>query len=329
MRDDDLRIVLTRYPAIARPCSEPEALGNAGGGSGARLWRFASGRGLLVARAWPPDGTGRAALERIHRWLHEAAGLGFIPVPLAARDGRTLHEQGGRLWEVCPWMPGNPASSQPLTSPRLRAGFITLAACHQCLKSDRCQGQSPALLARLRKVDALLRSGFATIERALSLAPDDPAIEPARQWLSLARTPAPRLLEPLQRAAGRKIELQPCLRDARPEHLLFEGDRVTGLVDFGAMAVDSVAADLARLLAEWVGADRAARAEALSAYASVRPLDEVELPLIDAFESSAALLGAGHWVRWHFIEQRPFDDPTAVERGIRRGLERLSRLTVG
>ena len=62
----------------------------------------------------------------------------------------------------------------------------------------------------------------------------------ALRWLSLARTAAP--------AAGRtarcerrdrSFRLQPCLRDARPEHFLFEGDRLTGLVDFGAMGVDS------------------------------------------------------------------------------------------
>jgi homoserine kinase type II len=128
----------------------------------------------------------------------------------------------------------------------------------------------------------------------------------------------------MRRASARKVALQPCLRDARPEHLLFTGDRVTGLVDFGAMAIESVAADLSRLLGEWVGPDRSARAEGLAAYASVRPLDPIELALIEDFEDSAALLGAGHWVRWHFLEARTFDGPSAVAEGITRGLERLA-----
>jgi homoserine kinase type II len=51
--------------------------------------------------------------------------------------------------------------------------------------------------------------------------------------------------------------------------------------------------------------------------------------LIEAFEASAALLGAGHWVRWHFVEGRPFDAPGAVARGIEHGLERLARLAAG
>src|SRR5512135_464064 len=294
---DDLRAVLDRYPAIARPSAPPEPLGNAGGLSGSRLWRYASGRGRLVARAWPVDGPPHAAIEQIHRWLGEASGLGFVPVPLAALDGRTLHAQGGRLWEVAPWLAGTAAPSPPPPS-RLRAGFAALAAFHQSLRSDRTRGPSPGLQDRLHEVEILLGGGLTALDRVLGQASADPLAAPAKRWLALARWTTPRLVESLRRASGCVVALQPCLRDARPDHLLFEGDRVTGLVDFGAMAVDSVAADLARLLAEWVGADRAARAEALSAYASVRPLDEVEMPLIDAFESSAALLGAAHWVCW-------------------------------
>ena len=99
---------------------------------------------------------------------------------------------------------------------------------------------------------------------------------------------------------------------------------MTGLIDFGAMAIESVAADLARLLGDWVGPDTNARAEALDAYASVRPLEAAEIALLDVFEDSSALLGAGHWVRWHFLEGRRFDDPSSVAGGIERGLQRLA-----
>ena len=75
------------------------------------------------------------------------------------------------------------------------------------------------------------------------------------------------------RRPGASCPLQPCLRDARPEHFLFEGDRVSGLVNFGAMGVDCVAGDLARLIGEWLDGDPTARAEALAAYERIRPLD--------------------------------------------------------
>ncbi len=121
------------------------------------------------------------------------------------------------------------------------------------------------------------------------------------------------------------VPLQPCLRDARAEHFLFEGDRVTGLVDFGAMGIDSVAGDLARLIGDWLDGDPAARAEALDAYERVRPLDAAETALIVAFESSSALLIGEHWIRWHYLEDRQFDDPHATTRGILRGLDLLER----
>jgi Ser/Thr protein kinase RdoA (MazF antagonist) len=322
---DDLRTVLDRYPAIARPSAPPEPLGNAGGLSGSRLWRYRSGRGCLIARAWPEDGPPRLAIEQIHRWLVETSDLGFVPVPLAALDGRTLQEHGGRLWEVAPCLDGKAAPIPPSTI-ALGAGFAALAAFHQRLRTGRTLGPSPGLQRRLHEVETLLGGGFSTLGRAGSARPNDPCWGPAQRWLELARRTAPRLLEPLRRSSARVVALQPCLRDVRPDHLLFQGDRLTGLVDFGAMAVESVAADLARLLTEWIGPDRVRRAEALKAYAAIRPLGEAETALIDAFDASAALLGAGHWVRWHFVEGRSFDEPGAVERGIARGLERVGRL---
>jgi homoserine kinase type II len=89
------------------------------------------------------------------------------------------------------------------------------------------------------------------------------------------------------------------------------------------MAIESVATDLARLLGDWVGPDRVERATALAAYTAIRPLDPFELGLIDVIAGSTALLGAGHWVRWHFLERRSFRDPQAVAHGIERGLQRL------
>ena len=120
--------------------------------------------------------------------------------------------------------------------------------------------------------------------------------------------------------------LQPCLRDARAEHFLFEGEQLTGLVDFGAMGVDSVAGDLARLIGEWLDGDTRARGDALEAYERVRPLEPAEIILIGVFETSADLLIGERWVRWHYVEGRRFDDPQAVSKGLARGLKRLERL---
>jgi homoserine kinase type II len=324
--------LLSRYPPDVQPLDEPECLGGAGGLSGARLWRYRSGQGMLVLRGWPPDGPTRAYLEQVHRWLLLASDLGFVPTPIVDRSGGTLQEDEGRFWELAPWMPGTAEAARPPAPARVRAAFAALAAFHQRLGGNRRAGTSPGLAQRHAAVAHLLRGGIDALERAIQqpgASPQDETRAMALRWLGLARAVAPRLLDPLHHAAGRVAPLQPCLRDARPEHFLFEDDRVTGLVDFGAMGVDCVAGDLARLIGEWLDDDPPVRADALADYERIRPLDAAEATLIDAFASSSALLIGEHWTRWHCIEGRRFDDPSAVREGITRGLAYLERLAGG
>jgi homoserine kinase type II len=213
----------------------------------------------------------------------------------------------------------------------VRSAFAALAAFHQRLAGEQREGVSPGLGQRYEAVAQLVRGGIDLLEQAIGRAggsSESTCGQAAKRWGELARAVAPRLLDPLREAAGRVAPLQPCLRDARPDHFLFEGDRLSGLVDFGAMGVDCVAGDLARLIGEWLDGDPTARAEALSAYERVRPLEVNEAALIGVFESAAALLIGKHWIRWHYLEGRRFDDPQAVTRGIARGLEHLARLAV-
>lgn len=333
MSDRGVVEVLTRYSRRWRPLDGPELLGNAGGLSGARLWRFRSEQGPLVLRAWPPHGPDRGHLEQVHRWLAQAGDLGFLPVPIADLAGATLQDHQGQLWELSPWMPGAAEMARPPAIGRVRSAFAALGALHQRLAAGQREGVSPGLAHRLAEVAGLARGGLDELERAIGRAPglpSDPARMSALRWLTLARAVAPRLVEPLREAASRVVPLQPCLRDARPEHFLFEGDRVTGLVDFGAMGVDCVAGDLARLAGEWLDpeGDSSLRAEALAAYERVRPLGAGEASLIDAFTASNALLIGERWVRWEFVEGRQFDDPKAVSDGLARGLAALERLAI-
>jgi Ser/Thr protein kinase RdoA (MazF antagonist) len=332
LTDRAIKDLLARYPGLVQPMDEPEPLGGAGGLSGARLWRYRSERGVLVLRGWPPHGPDRTHLGEVHRWLSLADDLGFIPSPIPDRTGRTLQEHEGRLWELAPWMPGAAESARPPDPARVRSAFAAMAAFHVRLAGERRDGVSPGLGERHEAIAHLIRGGFDALERAIEPAaesPQDEARPMALRWLTLARATAPHLLEPVRAAAGRTVPLQPCLRDARPEHFLFEGDRVTGLVDFGAMGIDCVAGDLARLMGDWLEIDLAARAEALAAYERIRPLGADEAALIDAFTSSSALLIGERWMRWHFIEGRRFEDPLAASQGIARALEHIDRLVSG
>jgi homoserine kinase type II len=282
---------------------------------------------MLVLRLWPPHGPGPEHLERVHQWLRRAEGLGFIPTPITDEAGRTLQQVEGECWELSPWMPGAPDASRPPSPSRLRSAIAALAAFHLQLGAERRVDLSPGLGQRRETVSQLLASGFDALERAIRSS-DDANRPVALRWLGLGQLVAPRLLGLLEEASRRAVVLQPCLRDARPDHFLFEGDRVTGLVDFGAMGIESVAGDLARLLGEWCDEGLIDRGEALAAYERIRPLDATEAGLINVFDASSNLLIGERWIRWQYVEGRRFDDPSESARGIAKGLARVERLAV-
>jgi Ser/Thr protein kinase RdoA (MazF antagonist) len=319
--------ILARYPAWLRPVSAIESLGSAGGLSGARLWRYQSAAGLLVLRAFAAHGPGREHLEQVHEWLYKTADLGFVPVPLADLEGRTIQEAEGRLWELAPWMEGAADLARP-SAAHVQAAFTGMAAFHQRLAGEEVDGLSQGIEQRYEAVRELTQGGFIRLELAIERV-RGAALEidgPALRWIALARPTAPLLIDPLARAVGQVTRLQPCLRDARAEHFLFDGERLSGLVDFGAMGVDSVAGDIARLIGDWLDGDPPTRALALTAYESVRPLEPGEKGLIGVFESATALLIGERWIRWHYLEGRRFDDARAVPEGLARGIAQLERL---
>jgi homoserine kinase type II len=326
MQDEPLRSLLASYPPHLQPEGPVVRLGPAGGLSGAWLWRFRAAVGELVCRAWPAEGPDEARLAAIHGWLGRCRGLSFVAVPFSARDGRTYRRLAGRFWELAPWLAGEPDLSDPPGRGHVEAAFGALAALHRRLVDIPTVRPSPGLGRRVCELDELLAGGFKRIRATIEAHPGDPLVELGHRWLAFAGTTLPGLLPELRDRARLAVPLQPCLRDTRPDHFLFQGEALSGLVDYGAMAIDSVAGDLARLLGEWLPGREDLRAAALAAYRDVRPLDESEAALIAAFEAAADVLIAGHWIRWHFQEQRQFDDPEAVPRGIEKGLARLERL---
>jgi homoserine kinase type II len=159
---------------------------------------------------------------------------------------------------------------------------------------------------------------------------------PPRRWPDLQaratvileqfRALAPRVATLLHNASHRAVPLQPCIRDIWHDHVLFEGDRVTGLIDFGAMRVESVAGDIARLFASLVGDDRPAWQTALGAYEAVRPLSRNERDLIAPFDQSAVLLAGMNWLEWICVEQRRFSARQKILERLDVTIQRLHHL---
>ena len=81
----------------------------------------------------------------------------------------------------------------------------------------------------------------------------------------------PRAIGQLAPLSNIALPVQPCIRDIWHDHVLFTGDEVTGIIDFGAMDIDTPATDVARLLGSLVGDDEAGWRTASSAYSADSP----------------------------------------------------------
>ena len=165
--------------------------------------------------------------------------------------------------------PGCPAGRTITTiraAARLEAACGALAALHRVWGSiDSTKGACPAVrrrLARFEEWKGLLASGWRP-DFGDSRDPTVPAAQ--RAWAALLPR-ADRIPDDLSEWANQRMPLQPCLCDVWHDHVLFEGDAVSGVVDYGGVKVDHVAIDLARLLGSLVEDDVEARAIGLRAY---------------------------------------------------------------
>ena len=300
-----------------------------GGFSGAVVLRVETLSGPIAVRGWPGDTLPPTRLLGLHRLLAHIAssGVAQVAVPVVSRDGSTLVRDQGRWWQVEPWLPGlADFHDRPLRS-RLTAAIDCLAAWHRAAATFRAEpaarrwfttvdaAPSPAVTERLERLarwrsshvaEHLLGRGgperlTATLVRIRDLVPA--AIDRVEaELLAVARLPVP---------------LQPCLRDVWHDHLLFDGDRVSGLIDPGASRTESVAADLARLLGSLVGDDTAAWDAAIEAYEHHRPLSTDERALVHILDHSGSLLAGPAW--FERLDKHP--DLENVPEGIIRRIE--------
>jgi Ser/Thr protein kinase RdoA (MazF antagonist) len=92
--------------------------------------------------------------------------------------------------------------------------------------------------------------------------------------------------------------------------MLYEGDRITGIIDFAAAKADHVAVDLARLLGSLIPGDATRTNTAMQAYAAVRPLPHPELvPMLDR---TGVVVAVTNWLRWLYHDGREYPDRNAV-----------------
>jgi homoserine kinase type II len=325
--DAAARQVLAHYPFALRE-GTLVALGNGGGFSGARLWRLEGPFGPLCLRAWPPGDPSLQRLQFIHRLMTRArqAGLHYVPMPLVAQDGATWIEHAGRLWELTSWLPGRADYRDHPSPARLEAACAELARLHQAWANaiPPASAPCPAVERRLEHARAWqqrLASGWRPPNEKGADDPLRPWAERAWHLLAWWSGTVPSMLKPW---VGRPLPLQPCLCDVWHDHILYDGERVSGLIDFGGVKVDHVSVDLARLLGSLVGDDGTGWECGCKAYATVRPLAPEEEALARVLDRTGAIVGAMTWLRWLYLEGREIEDRAAAARRLAALVERMA-----
>ncbi len=326
--------VLSNYPPDCQPASV-EPLGSAGGMSGAQFWRIHAPRGEFALRRWPIEHPAPDQLRFIHAVLRHAAtnGCDFLPVPATTRSGETFIRHADQLWELTPWMPGTADYETSPSVEKLRAAMHALARFHNAVAgfpasaAPGSAGGSNAIqrhLARLRELSPNRISELATAITDTTW----PELAPlARQFLANLPRAVPHAILQLEPLSNSQLPLQPCIRDIWSDHILFTGDEVTGIIDFGAIDIDTPATDVARLLGSLAHRHRTETwTEGLAAYNEVRPLSDAESRAAHALETSGTILAGCNWIRWIYVDGRSFEDVGRIVERFRRLLIRCEQI---
>jgi homoserine kinase type II len=316
--------VLKHYPDVVVRTVEP--LDGAGGFSGAEFWRVNTGDTQLCLRRWPREHPSRVELQAIHDVLCHVSVNGFakLPVPFRSRDRQTFVSLAGHLWELTRWLPGQADFHEHPTSERLDAAMLALAQIHRSAETPGLRhGSPPGIATRREQLERLSSAGTSEMHQAVGEMSWQEFQWRAAMILASFDKHASRMKPLLAMASQALVPRQPCIRDIWHDHVLFDGNEVTGIIDFGAMQTDHVAGDISRLLGSLVGGDRDRWAQGLTAYQSVRPLTASEIMLVDAYDQSTVLLSGMNWVQWIAVEGRVFENNEGVQKRLDQIVARL------
>lgn len=264
-----------------------------------------------------------------------SSGIKFVPAPYLDSQGNTLFEWADSVWQLEPWMPGIANFLQAPSVDRLRSIGVAVARWH--LAAHQIAGYStasffsnvrletaPTVLDRLRALMLILNSRLNSIEAAIMHDTNADWREAGMLITTHVRSAGPQLLNDLSAAQHWQVPLQPAIRDLWHDHLLFEDELLSGLIDFNAMRVDTVAADLSRLLGSLAGSLAKYDEVLLEAYESERKLSPNELRLIPVLDRANTMLSGMTWLQRRYIERMEMTDNPRVLTRLQKIAHRLT-----
>ena len=306
------------------------------GFSDASVFRVCLDDGDFCLRQWHAE-MSQQRLLKIHRLLEHVnyCGIRQVPVPITGASGCTVVEVDGRLWQLESWMPGRADFRDAPTDSRLESAMHVVARWHIAAESANSfdhphtvahqTAASPTVSDRadlMRDYQSRLPEIENSLRRERHERFREAGVRITAQFRRMSRNIAGQLVS----ARSLDVPLQPCIRDLWHDHLLFIGEELTGLIDFGAVRTDTVACDLSRLLGSLFGDDADGWRRALIAYESIRPLRDNESALLQPLDRSGVLLSGMTWLKRRCLLNTEISNIDRVSERLESIAARLTRM---
>ncbi len=272
--------------------------------STAVVYRVETHKSMYALKRWPMMAD-RSQLTDRHRFQQFLSDAGDTRVPRLQtwNHGETCLESDGCFWELAEWKAGKPIERVGDVSDRqLLECASAFASLHQHSQNlHRSVQLAPGLLQRhlgLQRALGQPDSKRKQFLHSLQAESHSPEADLLRDMSSRALRIAPRLVEPMRRLSALPVTCYWVLRDAWREHLLYRGDQLTGIIDFGAARIDWPGLDLVRSFGTLLLSNDPRWSLGLGHYTEQSPESSIEPKTIQLVHRASVSLSALQWLDW-------------------------------
>jgi Ser/Thr protein kinase RdoA (MazF antagonist) len=234
---------------------------------------------------------------------------------LEPQMGDTFLEVNGHFWELSQWLPGVADYWNQPSQERLKAACRALGELHACWQDLAPPGDkkaigmqlAPAIMDRIWRLQALTENSVEELLGALHGFVSAEWYQDAELILRQIKALRPTFLSELTYWSKYTYRCQYVMRDIWHDHVLFRGESCSGLIDYGAVRIDTVITDLVRMLGSLTKSGPNSDWQVgLTEYQREVGLSEHEISTLMPLYKSSVLLSGVQWIRWLAVDQLQF-----------------------
>jgi Ser/Thr protein kinase RdoA (MazF antagonist) len=272
--------------------------------STAIVYRVETLSNWYALKRWPilMDRDRLNAIHRFQQYLSDG-DKACTPRLLKWCHGETLLEAEGVYWEIAEWKSGHPVERLGQSSQTQLLNCVeAIARLHEQSRSYEALVQiAPGLKQRyeglLHAIEPIEHKRNKFLD-SISSHDQYESTKTLKEIYLRAMRVIPQVIEPLHRLSETPTVCFWVLRDVWREHLLYRGDQVVGILDFGAARIDWPGLDLARSIGTLLLDSDPRWSIAHSAYLQRRPDCQITLPDLKNVHRASVALSALQWLDW-------------------------------